>query len=103
MYKSLLACAFVAGLSSCAQPQPVARMPTAAEVAAGATIPCPPGYAEHCARTEYRNQSASLRVESAKKNLALANEFYAKHPDAQHAADVAEAQARLNTAVARSD
>ncbi|CAB3798825.1 hypothetical protein LMG28138_04533 [Pararobbsia alpina] len=99
MHKHVPAILAVFILATSAQAQTGASMPSAAEVEAGATIPCPAGVAQYCERRAYENKRAAIQVETARKQLALAQEFYENHPDAEHAARLEEAKARLGVAV----
>lgn len=101
MYKSLLARALVAGLSSCANPQQAQTPQSNTSIASHA--PCPPGLEEYCLNQQYQEKVADLRVRAARQSLATAEKYYALHPDAQHAADLEEAKARLHAAVQRQE
>lgn len=103
MYKSLFVTAVLCNLAACAQPQPVARMPTAAEVEAGAAVPCPPGLEGYCIRRQGKLAQASLKVDYARKMLAIDKDAYAKHPDTAHSINVQESEERLRLAIAQQD
>ena len=103
MYKALIVAVALCALTACAQPQPVARMPTAAEVDAGATIQCPPGMTQYCAQRRYQMQQAALKVDYARRMLAIDKDAYIKHPDTAHSVSVQEAEERLKLAIAQQE
>lgn len=104
MYKSLLACALVAGLSSCAQQTPRAQAPAVTIDANGyAHVACPPGMQAHCLQSEYQAKSSAARISYLRQSLAIDQESYNKHPDAQHAATLEASKARLAAAVQQQE
>jgi hypothetical protein len=104
MYKTLLACALVAGLSSCAQTTPRAQAPAVTIDADGyAHAACPPGMKEYCLRREYQAQSSAARVSYLRQSLAVDQESYNKHPDPQHAATLEASKARLAAAIQQQE
>lgn len=98
MRNYFIACAFVAGLSACAAPQPTNPQITY-DQDGHARVACPPGMGQYCANVDTRNKLAAARVDYARKMLEIEQASYAKTPDAEHAARLEEAKARLNAAV----
>lgn len=103
MFKRVLSLATAVIATACAQPQPIAPMPSAQDVQNGATVPCPAGMAQYCAEREYRGRLAASRVETARKELVLARDFYTKHPDNEHAVEVTAAEQKYKDALAAQD